>query len=164
MAKKKTAAKKKVTTRVTKPKKKITPLIKEKFLVTFRVCGLIGKSSLAAGICPETLRVHREKDAEFGAAIDDAYLTYTETLEAAAHLRAVDGLEEPIYQGGKLVGKKRVFSDHILALMLKRHIAAYREKQSLDININGGVFVAPLSGESSKEWEKRNREDDNGKG
>lgn len=40
-------------------------------------------------------------------------------LEAEARRRALEGTEEPVYQGGLLVGTKRVYSDSLMALLLK---------------------------------------------
>jgi hypothetical protein len=40
-------------------------------------------------------------------------------LESEARRRAIEGVEEPVYQGGQLVGTRMVYSDSLLALLLK---------------------------------------------
>ena len=44
------------------------------------------------------------------------------SLIESAYQRAVVGVEEPVFQGGKLVGTRRKYSDSIMRLMLERGI------------------------------------------
>ena len=79
----------------------------------------------------------------------------------AAYERAVNGWDEPIIQGGKLVGHKRRYSDVLLKLLLQRQIddagrtlAANRAAGSADDLIAeaeraakaaGGFFCTPAT-------------------
>lgn len=66
---------------------------------------------------------------------------YRQVLRAdAAHERAVDGVEEPLYSAqGKFLGSKRVYSDRLLELLLK---ADNPEKYAAktDVNVKGTVI------------------------
>jgi hypothetical protein len=61
----------------------------------------------------------RQDDAEFAQAVEQALDMAADKLEAEARRRALEGVEEPVYQGGQLVGTKTVYSDSLLALLLK---------------------------------------------
>ena len=54
--------------------------------------------------------------------------------EDEADRRAVEGVTEDIYHKGKVVGKKKVFSDHMLALQLKAgNPDKYSDKQQMEM-------------------------------
>ena len=161
MAKKKTTTRKKKTgTRVTVPKTKFTPAKKRDYIALFQKTGLINATARAIGISPETVRRHRKNDIAFGQQMDDSLRDYIDTIETEAYRRAVKGVLEPVYQGQKLVGHRRIYSDPLLALILKRHVPEYRERFTADVNIAGGIFVAPMSEATSKDWEKAHRKED----
>jgi len=76
--------------------------------------------------------------------------------ENEADRRAIEGVEEPVYQKGKLVGKVRKFSDALLMFRIKKLNPAYRDrvelKHSGEIdNPSAGVAVLniTLNGEHS---------------
>lgn len=68
-------------------------------------------------------------------------------LEGSAIARGVDGVDEPIYQGGKLVGWKRAYSDRLLEQMLRARLPEYREQVDLahsgEVGLTSGVLVIP---------------------
>ena len=75
-----------------------------------------------------------EKDPDFLADSQRAINQYAEALEAEADRRAVEGVDEPVYQGGKLVGYKRRYSDLLLIFRLKAlKPEQYRERYEHNI-------------------------------
>ncbi len=52
-----------------------------------------------------------------------------------ARRRAVDGVDEPIYQGGQLVGSKTKYSDRLLEVILKKKDPSYRDYQPQSTNV-----------------------------
>ena len=59
--------------------------------------------------------------------------------------RAVDGVEEPVYQGGQLVGTKLVYSDTLLGKLLNANRPAkYRER--FDVAHSGNLSVVVVTG------------------
>jgi hypothetical protein len=75
----------------------------------------------AAGVARSSAYEARTKDREFAKAWDDALEQGVDTLELEARRRAVDGVARPVYQGGKLVGAERVYSDTLLQFLLRAH-------------------------------------------
>lgn len=135
----------------------LTKDLQAQFLALYRETGLLGRSAEGIAVSPSTIRKVRKEDPDFDAAVEHAYDQFRESLEAEAYRRAVTGWTEDVFQRGQCVGSKTVRSDRMLELVLKRHIPAYRERQSLDVNVTGGVLVVPGTKETLDEWERRNR-------
>lgn len=75
----------------------------------------------------------RGADAAFKAAWDEAVEISTELMEEEARRRAVEGTLRPVFQGGKLVGKVKEYSDTLLIFLLKaRKPDKYRDRQSVE--------------------------------
>ena len=72
--------------------------------------GKTGNITVAArrtGIARATYYRWIKRDEEFRQRCEDAVEDYAEALEAEADRRAVEGVEEPIYRAGRLVGYQR---------------------------------------------------------
>lgn len=89
------------------------------FLAHLAESGILTDAAAAAGVDRTTPWRRRQADPEFAAACDEAIDIAADKLEREARRRAIDGVEEPIYQGGQLIGTKTVYSDSLLALLLK---------------------------------------------
>lgn len=89
------------------------------FLAALSEVGLLTYAAEAAGVDRSTVFRRRREDEEFEQAVQDALEQAADKLEREARRRAVEGVEEPVYQGGKRVGTKLVYSDTLLALLLK---------------------------------------------
>jgi hypothetical protein len=59
------------------------------------------------------------RDARFKAQYDDARTDAADALEAEAWRRAHDGVDEPVFYQGAVVGAIRRYSDSLLMLMLR---------------------------------------------
>lgn len=74
----------------------------------------------------------QEQDDEFAAEYRDAEIQATETMEAEAYRRAVNGTAEPVYHQGAEVGSTQRYSDTLLIFMLKaRAPEKYRERHEV---------------------------------
>lgn len=83
----------------------------------------------------------RKENPEFKQAMDDAINCAVKfVLEPEAWKRAVEGVLQPVFQGGKRVGSVRKYSDTLMAILLKAHDPekySERIRQSLtSINID----------------------------
>ncbi len=143
---------------------KFTPAMRKHYLELFEKCGLVTHCARAVGITSETVRKHREKDPEFNEACDRAYGVMQERIEREILRRGVEGVLEPVFYQGMIVGHKLMYSDRMLELHAKRHMPEYREKSTVDMNVTGGVLVVPQLPESEREWEDRHRNGRNGRG
>jgi hypothetical protein len=87
----------------------------------------------------------RKDDPSFAQAYSDAMEAGTDVIEQEARRRAVDGHDQPVFQGGKQVGVVRVYSDMLAALLLRgRRPEIYRDTtrrdpSTISITIHGGL-------------------------
>lgn len=120
---------------------KLTPK-QRAFLSAYSACGMISHAARAAG-CGRALHNHAiKKGGDYAEAFSIAKEEACEVMEAEARKRAVDGWEEPVYQGGELVGMKRKYSDVLLIFMLKGAMPEkYADRQKTEISTGDPVQV-----------------------
>lgn len=76
-------------------------------------CASVGKSRTSAYKARYRIRGFRNR-------WDDALARIQPTVEFELRRRAIDGYDEPVFQGGKQVGVRRRYSDSLLRLMVHR--------------------------------------------
>jgi len=124
------------------------------FLDTIREKGSIGAACKKITCAASLIEEMRQADPDFDRALNNALEEYRSLIEEEIHRRGITGYEEEVYQGGVLVGTKRKFSDRLLEIHAKRHIAAYRDTVDVNAEFRSGVIV--LGGtEGTNEWLKK---------
>jgi hypothetical protein len=99
------------------------------------------RAAAHAGIERRRLYEMRAADPEFAAAWTRALEAGSDILESEALRRSVEGVDEPVYQGGALVGSVTKYSDTLLALLLKSHLPEkYRERS--EVKHSGTIELA----------------------
>lgn len=108
------------------------PVAQDTFLDAFRARGNVLRACEAAEVGRRTVYDWIEKDLAFKARFEEAREDAVDLLEDEARRRAVDGVKEPVYQNGKVVGHITRFSDRLLEQQLKAHRPErYRERMEL---------------------------------
>lgn len=88
----------------------------------------------------------------FAAAWDEVFEEVTDTLEEAGLKRAVDGVEEDVYFQGMKVGKKRVYSDSLLAMMLQgRRPGTYKQRTAAELTGKDGAPITTFTANVSQD-------------
>jgi hypothetical protein len=124
-------------------KKASKPGWPNRFLKALARCGTVSHASRIAGVSNRHAHRQREKDPRFAQAWIEAERRFTDRAERELFRRAIDGVEEPIYQGGKLVGTKLVYSDSLLLAVVKaRKPDLYRERSTVEHALAGPVVDA----------------------
>lgn len=89
-----------------------------------------------ARVSRQALYAARVKDADFDRAWVEARTAgekaVADRLEAAIERRAIEGWDDPVFQGGKLVGHKRKYSD-LLAMFRMKSLAPDRYRDNIDV-------------------------------
>lgn len=107
---------------------------KAEWLAALRSNVTVAAACRTVGIGRRTVYSAREVDEEFARAWDDIVAESTDEMEREAYRRAVEGVEEPVYQRGELVGQVRRYSDQLLMFLLKaRRPEVYRENQRVEL-------------------------------
>lgn len=89
------------------------------FLTALAGGSTVSEAASAAGIASTTAYGRRRTCADFAEAWANALEDSTDILEAAARSRAVQGVAEPVFWQGSVVGYRQVYSDALLALLLR---------------------------------------------
>lgn len=102
---------------------------RDAFLASLREVPVVARACEVVGIERSTAYRRRDDDPEFSAAWDDAMETGIDRAEQEAFRRAVQGTDKGVWHQGVLVGSEKVYSDALLALMLKaRRKKVYAER------------------------------------
>lgn len=120
----------------------ITEAERRAFLRELRKHGCKAWAARAAGRRTNSFFGLEKRDAAFGRAVADALEEADGRVEAEAVRRAVEGIERYEISGGDVVLdpttgqplKRREYSDHLLALILRARNARYRQTQQIDVN------------------------------
>lgn len=110
----------------------------DRFIEAFRICGNVTKSceisNVSRGVIyggegwvsQDETNAGREL---FSERFEKARNESIEYIEAELYRRAVEGIEKPVYQGGKLVGHIQEYSDQLMMFLLRGlNPAKWREK------------------------------------
>ena len=91
---------------------------KEAFIAAYAKCGNLSRAAEIAG-CHRNQHYRWLEEPGYREAFDEAHEMACDALEDEARRRAYIGVDEPVYQGGKLVGKVKKFSDTLLIFLMK---------------------------------------------
>lgn len=107
----------------------ITPEVaKVRFLELYMNTGHVQKTCQILGLVPRTVYHWLKGDPDFKEEFELVRGFATVLLEDEATRRGVYGVDEPVFQGGKLVGYVRKYSDYLLGMLLKANAPdKYRE-------------------------------------
>lgn len=135
---------------------------KKEFLAGFAEHGTVTAAAKMAGCGRRTVYDWLARDAEFRAAFAEAEQQAVDSLEREAYRRALEGTDEPVYQGGKKVGVIRKYSDTLLIFLLKgNRPTKYRERvdvtfqarelaERLASEVGGGVTAEDIIAEAER--------------
>ena len=88
---------------------------------------------IEVGVSSETVRLHRQKDADFDTACDDALHTYRKKFIDELVRRGHEGVEKPVFHEGVIVGHVTEYSDRLLMEHLKVIDRRYRNQLEVDL-------------------------------
>lgn len=111
------------------------------FLAALQDGGIVSRAAAAAGCTVAQVASYRKSSPEFDAAFLEALEGAIDALEAEARRRALEGVAEPVYWQGEVVGTTQRYSDGLLQFLLKgrrRHV--YGDKQEIS-GPNGGPIA-----------------------
>lgn len=103
------------------------------YIDALQLHGTYASAAYEVGCDLESARLLRHNDKQFGESCDAAREFHRQTFRDEMKRRAVDGVDEPVYQGGVLVGTKRVYSDSLLLAMAKRFDPDFIERKQLEV-------------------------------
>ena len=111
---------------------------KNDFLNYYIQYGTISKAAKKAGISRQTHYdwLKNDKKGFYRRAFELADKMAADRLEEEAFRRAVEGDLQVVYYKGEEVGRRRVYSDQLLSILLKGKKPQYRENTEINNNIS----------------------------
>jgi len=121
------------------PLSAFTPKSAAAFLDALSETASVTLAAAAAGVSRQTVYNWRKEHTDFAVAWLEALKLGTAALEDEAVRRAHEGVDEPVFYKGAIVGQVKKYSDTLLIFLLKAHEPEkYREKS--EINHTGDAF------------------------
>lgn len=125
-----------------------------RYLNEYSITGNMAAAAHSVGVSIATVRAAIDEDEEFALACNEAREAYAGYVQAAVRRYGVEGIEEKLYdKDGNLRTVRHVVHARLTELEAKRTNPEYRDKQQLDVNVTGGVLVAPAP-RSEEDFEK----------
>ena len=123
---------------------RITNKRRRHFLEALAEFGNVTLAARAAAVSRRGIYNHREADASFAAAWEEAEQVAADRLEAEAWRRGVEGIPEPLVSAGRLVRDDadqplivQRYSDQLLLALLRAHKPEkFRERSAVEIDIS----------------------------
>lgn len=124
------------------------------FLDTLRKTVNVTLAAQSVGISSGTAYRHKKEDILFSERWDEALQEGIDLLEHRAHERAFQGVDEPVFHKGDIVGHVTKYSDGLTMFLLKAHRPdKYRERSQVDQNVSGGMQFTVVSGVPDPEFD-----------
>lgn len=143
----------------TAPKSSMTISKKKRkhFLNLLSQTGRVEASARAVGYTSSAfLQKLRREDEDFAAEWELALAAAADHLGDVAIERAENGVLEPVFYKGQVVGHKVNYSDSLLMFILRKLDPSYRDSaQTSETNLNVGIAVLPMTAANEQDWEKR---------
>jgi hypothetical protein len=105
-----------------------------RFLEVYAGLGVIGSACKAAGVPRGTVERWQAIDKKFARMMLDAFEEARDAVEQEVCRRALDGWDEPVYHGGKMVGSIRRYDSNLLIALMKVRKPEFREQKGNQTN------------------------------
>lgn len=127
------------------------------FLEILAKTGRVTEAAQAVGYTStQFLHQMRREDEDFAEQWDLALKAAGDFLKDEAWRRAHEGVLEPDYYKGEVVGYTTKYSDTLLMFLIKALDPSYRDTgRGGDVNVNFGVAIMPMQAKDETAWEQR---------
>lgn len=106
-----------------------TPEFEEAILACLREGASVRDAIEEFGVSRSTIYKRLREDEEWKKRWDEAYDQGNDAIRDEVRRRGMDGVLEPVYHEGTIVGRKRRYSDTLLMFYAKSRMPEFRENQ-----------------------------------
>ncbi len=107
--------------KISMARKSWTARRRARFLEHLRRCANVSAAARTAGMSRSSAYALRRTDEEFAARWDEALEEACDALEEELRRRAMEGVERPVFHGGRPCGVIRSYSDQLGMFLLRAH-------------------------------------------
>ncbi len=112
-------------------------------------------AAMAAGVSVTTANWAIKNEPDFNEAVAHCQLIYRDRVVAHHQDLLFNGVEKIRYDNkGTVIETTREYPIRLIELELKHVDDGYRDKREINMNVSGGVLIAP-AGMTIEEWEKK---------
>jgi hypothetical protein len=134
---------------------KFTAAAKTRYLEHLAAHGRPMHAADAAGVTSQCVRNHQKDDPDFHEQVQEAKERFRDKCWEHAQKLCFKGTKIKNYdREGNVISERREYPIALIQTMLKKHDPELRDRSEIDVNVKGGVLVAPAASLSSEEWEK----------
>ena len=101
-------------------------LAQQRFLESYIAIGTISKAAIAAGVSRKTVYNWLKNSDDFRDRFEEVEEDVRDAIREEIQRRAIEGVDEPVYQKGMLVGHVRKYSDALLIKLAQARLPEYR--------------------------------------
>lgn len=125
------------------------------FLLHLCDCGIISESCRRAGMHRNSVTVKRKNHPYFDELCKVAMDVHNGVIKNEVRRRAIDGVQKPVFQQGKLVGYVTEYSDSLLLALAKSYMPEFRDRHDFTLELKDQIkAAADRYGVSQDELEK----------
>lgn len=99
---------------------------------SIRQHGHLGIAARSVGTSKRNVIAKRQKDEAFDALVSEAECAAQLSVIEVVRKLGLEGVFEPIYQGGELVGTRRVYNTRAMELEARRLVPEYRDRPRVE--------------------------------
>jgi len=109
------------------------------FLSAYSILGNVTQSAKCVDIHPGTVSTWKREHEKFDEYYKMADTAHSHYLQSEAQRRAVEGIKEPVFYKGEIVGHKTKYSDNLLMFLMKgKDPERYRDNARIEVTGDGG--------------------------
>ena len=142
-----------------RPSISVTRKMMQAICEEFSKHGLFGAACKSVGISKQTGQRRRDTDPEFDEMVRSAWQDFRERTIASVQRHAWEGINEPIFHQGQVVGIKTTYNTRMMELEAKRVVPEYRDNHKQEGNIPRRVVFAYLPENARDGAEPEGRDD-----
>ena len=133
-----------------------TPDLYDEFLGEYEHHGRLKTAAIAVGVSANAVRRVILKDQAFAEACLEAEDEYRmRVIEHVQNLVFEGTTKESYDRNGNLVSTEQVYPIPLIQMEARRVEEGYRDKRDVNMNVSGGVLVAPAEVKSIDDWSKK---------
>lgn len=129
---------------------------KADFLEAYAKHGRMGDAARSVGFTTKYVREALQVDEQFAEDCMEAEENYRcQLIEHVQNLVFHGTKKRSFDRNGNIVSEEIIYPIRLIEMEMKKHDKGYTDRKEVDLNVSGGILIAPKETESISDWENR---------